>query len=248
MTLPGIDARLQLLHWNIHGWRDDTESNLDQVVQLIHDTRPAVVSLVEVDETWAATSSLDEVAARAGYRCVFVPSFEFGKDSADPAGGFGNALLTTLEILAVRQRQLTWPSSVYDGSEPSESRAVVLMLVESALGPVWVGSTHLPRSDTASRLQAATRLAGITRALPEPWVVCGDYNAEASTWCPDHEHLAVAPSTAIPTYPTGAPVEAIDYAVHATTLEVRAEVLSLSGSDHLPVRFTVSRRRPVELL
>lgn len=38
---------------------------------------------------------------------ILVPTFEFGKDS--PIGGFGNALLAKLPILAIQQRQLVWP-------------------------------------------------------------------------------------------------------------------------------------------
>src|ERR1700742_4494638 len=111
----GQADELRLLHWNIHSWRDDTgASNLEAVVNLVRRTDPHVVSLVEVDESWGQPSELAEVAERCGYASIFVPAFEFGQ--SEPAGGFGNALLSKLPILAVQQRQLVWPPRLYDGS------------------------------------------------------------------------------------------------------------------------------------
>ena len=57
-------------------------------------------------------------------------------------------------MLAVQQWQLTWPPAVYDGTEPSETRSVVLARVAVGDGAVWVGSTHLPASDRQSRAAA----------------------------------------------------------------------------------------------
>jgi endonuclease/exonuclease/phosphatase family metal-dependent hydrolase len=104
---------------------DDDESNVDAVVDLVRATEPHVVSLVEVDEQWDGPSVLDDLANRVGYASVFAPAFEHGTDT--PRGGFGNALLSKLPIRAVRQRQLTWPTTVFDGTEPSEPRAVVFL-------------------------------------------------------------------------------------------------------------------------
>lgn len=155
---------LRILHWNIHSWRDDAgASNLESVVNLVQATDPHVVSLVEVDESWGRPSALDEVANRCGYASIFVPAFELGKNS--PTGGFGNALLCKLPILAVQQRQLVWPPRLYDGSEPSEQRSIVFAKLQTTAGPVWVGSTHLPRSEPDTRMDAAQRLAAITQAL-----------------------------------------------------------------------------------
>src|SRR5438094_3741983 len=110
------DGEIRILHWNIHSWLDDSgQSNIDAVIKLIADADPDVVSLVEVDEAWGAPAQLYDVAARAGYVPIFIPTFEFGAEA--PAGGFGNALLTRLPILAVQQWELVWPTPLYDGSE-----------------------------------------------------------------------------------------------------------------------------------
>lgn len=236
MTSPhhGQAGELRILHWNIHSWRDDAGVlNLESVVNLVQATDPHVVSLVEVDESWGRSSALGEVANRCGYASIFVPSFEFGKDA--PTGGFGNALLSKLPILTVKQRQLVWPSRLYDGNEPSEQRSVVFAKVQNVTGPVWIGGTHLPRSEADTRTDAARRLIEITQELTGQWLILGDFNMPASAWLDAYPFLAVHPTPAKLTYPTKEPVEAIDYCVVPQELPVQAEVLNEAGSDHLPV-------------
>ncbi|HEU0087354.1 MAG TPA: endonuclease/exonuclease/phosphatase family protein [Pseudonocardiaceae bacterium] len=225
---------LRILHWNIHSWRDDAgTSNLESVVNLVRTTDPHVVSLVEVDESWGHPAELDEVANRCGYSSIFVPTFEFGRES--PAGGFGNALLSRLPIRAVKQRQIVWPPRLYDGSEPSEPRSVLFAEFQSIAGQVWIGSTHLPRGEAATRTVAMQRLAAITQELSGQWLLLGDFNMPASHWLSAYPFLRAYPAPAEPTYPTNDPVEPIDYCVAPQTLAVQAEVLPNAGSDHLPI-------------
>jgi endonuclease/exonuclease/phosphatase family metal-dependent hydrolase len=236
MSFPrqGTADELRILHWNIHSWRDDAgTSNLESVVNLVRATDPHVVSLVEVDESWGRPSELGEVANRCGYASIFVPTFEFGKDS--PTGGFGNALLSKLPILAVQQRQLVWPPRLYDGSEPSEQRSVVFVKLQNAAGPVWIGSTHLPRSETDTRVDAAQRLAAITQDLTGHWLLLGDFNVPASVWLDAYPFLRAYPTPVEPTHPTKDPVEPIDYCVAPRELPIQAKVLPEAGSDHLPI-------------
>jgi endonuclease/exonuclease/phosphatase family metal-dependent hydrolase len=226
MTSPHQDQidELRMLHWNIHSWRDDAGvSNLESVVNLVQATDPHVVSLVEVDEPWGHSSALDEAAGRCGYTSIFVPAFEYGKESA--TGGFGNALLSKLPILALQQRQLVWPPRLYDGSEPSEQRSVVFAKFQTAAGPVWLDS----------RTDAAQRLAAIAQELTSQWLLLGDFNMPAPVWLDAYPFLAAYPMPATPTYPSKDPVEPIDYCVAPQELSVRAEVLAEEGSDHLPI-------------
>ncbi|MGH4017190.1 MAG: endonuclease/exonuclease/phosphatase family protein [Pseudonocardiaceae bacterium] len=236
MTFANLDQsdELRILHWNIHSWRDDNgQSNLEAVVNLVRATEPHVVSLVEVDEPWEQPSPLDEVATRCGYASIFVPAFEFGQDA--PAGGFGNALLSKLPILAVRQRQLVWPLQLFDGSEPSEARSVVFAKFRAGAGHVWIGSTHLPRGEAGTRTDAARRLGGIVQELDGQWLLLGDFNMPASDWIDAHSFLRAYPAPAEATHPTKDPVEQIDYCVAPQTVSVQAEVLPEAGSDHLPI-------------
>ncbi len=121
---------------------------------------------------------------------MFVPAFEFGRDRPD--GGFGNALLTRLPILAVEQWQLLWPPRRYDGSEPSEARSVLLVRVQQMRAPFWAGITHLPCKDGQARTDALRRLAMLTDNLTEPWLICGDFNTAASSWPGDDRAVVVS--------------------------------------------------------
>lgn len=233
-THQGQATELRILHWNIHSWRDDAGgSNLEAVAESVLATEPHVVSLVEVDESWRSPSSLDELATRCGYASIFAPSFEFGKDG--PTGGFGNALLSKLPILAVRQRQLVWPPRRYDGSEQSEPRSVVFAKLQTATSPVWIGGTHLPRSEEGARTDALQRLTAIIQDLADPWLFLGDFNTPAASWLGAYPSLRAYPFPAEPTYPTDDPVEPIDYCVAPQALPVHAEALTATGSDHLPI-------------
>lgn len=225
---------LRILHWNIHSWLDDAgASNLEAVVNLVRATDPHVVSLVEVDESWGRPLALDEVANRCGYSSIFVPAFEFGEES--PTGGFGNAFLSKLPILAVHQRQLVWPPRHYDGSEASEPRSVVFAKFQTAAGHVWIGSTHLPRGEAGTRAEATQRLVAMTQELTGQWLLLGDFNMSASAWLDAHQYLRAYPTPAEPTHPTMEPVEPVDYCVAPQGLQIEAEVLPEAGSDHLPI-------------
>lgn len=230
--------QLRILHWNIHSWRDASGvSNLDAIIDLVSKTDPQMVSFVEVDEPWGMPDSLHEVANRMGYAWIFAPSFEFGDQA--PAGGFGNALLTKLPIMAVQHWQLLWPAKLYDGTEASEARSVVFAKLGFAQLSIWLGSTHLPRSDAQARTNALRRLTELTRKLDGHWLLCGDFNTPAESWLDRTRSVVVCPEPAQPTYPAHEPVEPIDYCVASSGLLVQATVVPVEGSDHLPLLVTV---------
>lgn len=235
--LAASPHQLRLLHWNIHSWRDaDDDSNLKAVTDVIRRTAPHVVSLTEVDERWGTAACLRELADQNGCSWLFAPSFEFGGDR--PAGGFGNALLTTLPILAVQQWQLLWPPRIYDGTEQSEPRSATFARLEFLSERLWVGTTHMPRGDSQSRADALERLVTLTGGLSDRWLVCGDFNTPASSWLGNGHSFAVCPDPPEATYPASRPVEPIDYCVASPSIQLEAEVLSAAGSDHLPLLVT----------
>lgn len=231
------EGGLRILHWNIHSWRDESAApNMDAVIGLIRNTSPHVVSLVEVDEPAGTPSSLETVASSCGYAWIFAPAFEFGHGPS--SGGFGNALLTKAPIAAAMQWRVFTPPGPYDGSEPSEPRSVVMAKLRLPSQQLWVGSTHLPRSDPGARTAAARRLTELTRRLDSRWIICGDFNA-APAGCFGHHHaLTVAPDPPLPTHPAGQPDEPIDYLIATPGTLMEARVLPTAGSDHLPLLAT----------
>ncbi len=226
---------MKILHYNIHMWTDtDGINNADRVEALIKEQDPDLVSLVEVDELWGQPSTLADIAQRLGYHWAFVPAFEYRCE-----GGFGNALLSRTPLSSVQQWQLLSPS-LYDGTEPSEPRAVILAAVTIEGVKLTVGSTHLPRHDPAKRQEATARLLDLLDRLPEPWIVCGDFNQLHSAWIADRHYLS--PPPALPSYPASEPVEAIDYVVSSGIL-LEAEPIEWVGSDHLPILGTADVAR-----
>jgi endonuclease/exonuclease/phosphatase family metal-dependent hydrolase len=228
-------AELRILHWNIHSWTDETgHSNRQQVTDLITDVKPHVVSLVEVDEPLIGPSTLNRIAAATGYHSVFIPAFEYGTDQSH--GQFGNAILSREAVLDVRHHHLIWPPPTYHGTEPSEPRSLLLARVQTSAEPVWIGTTHLPRSDQATRIHAARHATSIMSRLPAPWLLIGDFNMPAEKLDPGLDpSLSAYPQAPTPTYPTSNPTEPIDYCIAPRSQPVRVDALKTPGSDHLPI-------------
>ncbi|PZF80838.1 endonuclease/exonuclease/phosphatase family protein [Jiangella anatolica] len=222
----------RILHWNIHSWRDDAGvPNVDTVAALVEETDPDVVSLVEVDEPWPRPTRLAGLAERLGYTWLFPPTVHYG-DEAGPRGGYGNALLVRAPILALQQWQLRWPPRLYDGTESSEARTIVLAKLDPG---VWVGSTHLPSRSEPARSAALARLLALTGELDAPWLICGDFNTSPAGWIPVDGSVQVRPWPPEPSYPTRSPAKPIDYVLASPSLPLTAAVLGRAGSDHLPL-------------
>lgn len=234
MDDAGRPARLRMLHWNIHSWRDTAGTpNHAAVAGLIRDTVPDVVSLVEVREAWGAPAALGELADRLGYHWVFVPALEFSGDP--PAAGYGNALLTRFPVTAVQQWQIHAPAR-YAGTEPSEPRTAACARVTATGGaPVWVISTHLPASDPADRDRALSRFAALLRQLDGPWLACGDFNTRPSGWLNELPGVTFCPQPPKATFPARRPLRAIDYCLAPAGVRAEARVLRAAGSDHRAV-------------
>jgi endonuclease/exonuclease/phosphatase family metal-dependent hydrolase len=223
---------MKLLHYNIHGWRDaNGVDNVDRVADFIKRQEPDVVSLVEVDEPWGRPGSLQQVAERLDYHWAFIPAFEYRQQ-----GGFGNALLSRSPFLSVQQWQLL-PPSLYDGTEPSEPRSLLLAQVAWGDTHVSVATTHFPRASVQMRRVASARTLELLAGLDGPWVLAGDFNQPSSSWLA--EFAWVVSPLGVDTYPADSPSEAIDYGL-ASGLSVEAEVIAdPDPSDHLPVVLTV---------
>lgn len=233
-----------MLHWNIHSWRDAAGApNAGAVTALIRETRPDVVSLVEVNEPWGAPSTLAEIAAECGYCWVFGPCLEFS--TQERAGGYGNALLTREPVTAVQQWRVYSPGRQYDGSEQSEPRVVLLARLGSSPAGTgfWAGSTHFPASDPDARKDAGRALQRLVQGLDGPWLICGDYNDEPSACFTADATFAVSRDLDRPTFPADSPAVSIDYCIVRPGLITETTTLPAAGSDHLPVLTTVRQAR-----
>jgi len=225
---------MHLLHLNVHGWLGPTDEANDHAVrELLEKQEADAVSLVEVDERWGLPARLASLADRLGYAWYFAPAFAFGNQVA-PGGEFGNAILSRSRLLTCTSVQLTWPSQVYDGTEPSEPRVLALVRLHSAKGAdLWFGSAHLPKEDGQARSRALDRLLDLIPYLGTTWAICGDFNTPSSSLAlPDGVH---AIPNSIPTYPADQPVEAIDYCLLPTELAdgSTGRILPTLASDHL---------------
>jgi endonuclease/exonuclease/phosphatase family metal-dependent hydrolase len=237
-----VSDDLRVLHWNIHSWRDDHgQPNAEAVTALIREVGPHVVSLVEVNEPLGHPATLAQIADECGYSWVFGPCLEYANRERE--GGYGNALLSRVPVTAVQQWRVFSPDRLYDGSEQSEPRIVLL----GRLGPagwadsgLWVGSTHFPASDKNARKSAGQRLQQLTTLLDGPWLICGDFNAEPSGCFTDDGTFTVARDLARPTFPTKRPRKSIDYCIARPGLAVETTALPAAGSDHLPVLTTLA--------
>lgn len=155
-------------------------------------------------------------------------------------------------LAAVQQWQLRWPPTLYDGTEPSEPRSVVLAKLGSFPAPLWVGSTHLPPSDAQARTDALRRLATLAQKLDGHWVICGDFNTPASSWLDDWPSVVVCPEPAQPTYPATEPVKAILvmgsrlHQVHLTSeWKVRTILSNLVQRGRTFLQYCLASRRDV---
>jgi endonuclease/exonuclease/phosphatase family metal-dependent hydrolase len=246
--VPEDPAELRVLHWNIHSWRDAAGApNIEAVTALIRQTRPDVVSLVEVNEPWGSPTALTEVADACGYAWIYGPALEYLREQS--ARGYGNALLTRVPVSAVQQWRVFSPSRLYDGSEQAEPRSVVAARVPFAGGTsggtIWVGSTHFPASEASARKIAGNELRQFTSRLTSPWLICGDYNARPADCFADPASFQVSPARAQPTFPARHPRAAIDYCIASPGIFLRSEVLRTKGSDHLPL-LTTARTTPFQ--
>lgn len=227
---------MRILHWNVHSWTDaEGVDNVDRVIDLLRGEKPDVVSFVEVDEPWGDSRKLRRIAETLDYHWIFVPAFEYRE-----SGGFGNALLSLAPFETVDQWQLLSPR-IYDGSERSEPRSLVMATVRYDGMRLLVGSTHLPRSDDVAHKAAGKRVCELlAHRAGSSAVICGDFNRPPDAWLSDPD-LKTLPNG--PTYPADEPTEAIDYFVLAGDMSVRhADTLESQASDHLAVVVDIDLR------
>ena len=227
--------RVTVLTYNIHHGEDAKgRSNLDAVAQIINALQPDLVALQEVDNKTTRAKGLDltsELSRRTGMEGVFGKAMDFA------GGGYGEAVLSRLPILATKNNLLPHTPN-------AEPRAALEIEVRLPNGEslLFVG-THLDHlRNPENRTMQARRIKELYQDCELPVILAGDLNATPESdvigtllteWsCADKMNLA-------PTFPAVRPKRKIDYIMYRPrhlwrVLESRV-IDEKIASDHCPL-------------
>jgi endonuclease/exonuclease/phosphatase family metal-dependent hydrolase len=183
-----------------------------------------------------------------GLSLLYIPSMRNGFDASAPAEDRGNAIVSTLPLLAPAALELPFV----------RQRRVAVFATLGAPGgdePLWVASVHLDHVVGASRLWVfcATRARGrqaraITAVLPPraPVVIGGDFNTWFGTNEPALREMArvtgQSPQAREATYASGAVLDHLFFRTPAVWNASYAGADHKYGSDHLPLVGWIDRR------
>ena len=225
----GDSRELRIVTYNVAlGFDGSGSLNVDDVLDVLDDADPDVVTLQEVPRGFLPGAGVDVL----GYlqQALDMPYIAF--QSSAPGALHGNAILSRYPVRTVQAR--TFPR---DGT--ALSRGVVAATIDVPVGDdVVVMAAHLPPGGTRAQRSARVRtLVALWGGRPRT-VVGIDANA-----APSSETLReltdaglVVPDDVDPTYPSSNPRSRIDYVLHTDDLEVASSaVLTSSASDHLPL-------------
>lgn len=228
-------TQLKIASYNVHGCVGlDRRRNTARVARVISELGCDTVGLQEVGGKHDRTGAMQlELLARdTGMEAVA------GATIIRHEYSYGNALLTTRKVLAVRRHDLSY--------KKSEPRGALDVDIDVSGITVRVVVTHLGLS-AAERRQQVTQIIEILQEISpdEPLVILGDMNewapgGEALKWL--HGLMDEAPSKR--SFPSWCPLFALDrvwsrprgslthFDVHRTSAARRA-------SDHFPVKAVI---------
>ena len=223
---------LRVASYNVHGCRgSDGRRDVARIVEILREIDADVIGLQEV-ESRHGRSEVDQAemfAAALGMTCVEGPLLHHAQ-----RGWFGNALLTRLEVQAVRR--------VLFESYGGEARGAIVCDLVAGDGTCWrVMTTHLDLRSRHRRRQFATLLDQLVPSPRQPTVLMGDFNewwsrSRGLAFLRRYAELPPAP----PTFPAWLPALRLDrIALSGCRLQgrVRRHVTPLTrrASDHLPI-------------
>jgi endonuclease/exonuclease/phosphatase family metal-dependent hydrolase len=224
---------LRVVTWNVHGFVGrDGRRNPERVLAVLDDLGADLVALQEVDARAISRSDPHPLATLAdGLRAKAIPGPTLGRPGRD----YGNAVLSTLEVVQVRRHDLSRP-----GVEP---RGAVDLTVRCSGGLIRFVAVHLGLR-RRERIAQAMRLAELLHR-PSPaadlLVVAGDFNswrrrARESVIL----ERAVGPALAPRTFPSRRPLLRLDRVLinpRAALADWRVvdHAGARAASDHLPI-------------
>jgi phospholipase D1/2 len=227
-----VSRILRVASYNVHGCRgSDGRRDVGRIVRILREIDADVIGLQEVESRHGRSDidQAEEFAAALGMRCIEGPLLHHVQ-----RGWYGNALLTRLEVSAVRR--------VLFERHGGEARGAIVCDLRAQGGACWrVMTTHLDLHSRHRRAQFETLLDELVPTTRPPTVLMGDFNE----WWPRsrglaalrrHAELPPAPRT----FPSWLPVLALDrIALSGCRLQgtIRAHLTPLTrrASDHLPI-------------
>ncbi len=226
-----MTSQLRCATYNIHGCVGrDGRRDPARTARVLRDLDSDVLGLQEVDSRGHAdpvSGQLHELAAALEMHSVAGPTLR------GPRGEYGNALLTRLPVLSTARHDLSVPTG--------ERRGALVVELQGPIRPLHVLVTHLGLR-RAERTQQLQRLDAITREIPDPLVVLGDFN-EWTRRRLLRQPFAAGNPPGPRTFPSWFPVVPLDTVLvrPARRLErlERFVPRDPAASDHLPVRATI---------
>jgi endonuclease/exonuclease/phosphatase family metal-dependent hydrolase len=226
---------LTALSYNIHECVGlDKRRDPNRIGRVIKESGAQIVGLQEVHSDSTGAEELHQMnylAAVTGLQAVPGPSVERRN------GHYGNLLLTSGKVLAVRKLDLSYP-----GREP---RGAIDTDVAFSGETVRVIVTHLGLLPSERRFQVEKLLAALKEERTEMVVLLTDFNE----WLPTGRslrwlHTRLGKTALIRTFPSAFPIFALDriwISPSSALVEVGAirTPITRVASDHLPLKATL---------
>ncbi len=232
---------LRVLTYNIHhGEGTDGEFDLQRLAGVIESANPDLVALQEVDVETERSDHVDQanrLAEITGMEVVF------GRTQDYQGGEFGNAILTRLPVLDVRNKAL--PSTESTDEKTHYPRGAVAIETRSANGiRLRFISTHFQHNLEADRIAQARKINALFAAEDDnlPAILAGDLNATPGSrpmQILTQRWTDAAAENPRPTVPVDQPDRRIDYVLYRPANRWRVLQSRVLGetiaSDHRPV-------------
>lgn len=223
---PPEPRTLVIMSYNIrNGIGADNRRDLARTAEVIRRSAPDFVALQEVDSATRRSKGrnvADELGRLTGMHALY------GRAIGYEGGGYGIALLTREEPLAVRRIPL-----------PGREEARLLLMAEFA--EWWVCVTHLSLTPREQRI-SLRRIIRATDTCRKPVLLAGDFNMTQSDEVERRldPEFRILSDTTLRTYPAGAPTQLLDYIAGRDLPEGCTVVRSWSdaatkASDHSPL-------------
>lgn len=244
---------LRVASWNVrHAAGVGRAADLGAVAATIAALDVDVVALQEVDRLQirsGGVDQLDELAARLGWHGLFGATIVGGPGAARPASAqaaadacpaYGIGLLSRHPLTACSTVRI--PPERGPGLD-DEPRILLRAAVDTIVGQVWVGATHLSWLPWTARRQLRTVLGMV--AGPGLGVLCGDLNLPRRSVAAATAGTGWSAARAGATFPARAPVLQLDHILVRGCRLAEPRAGQAGPSDHRPVSAAVVVEQPV---